>query len=838
MNNQIDTDRDEAVDRGLPTILDLRDVRPAWLSDVGGKAAGLAGLMSAGFPVPEGFCVTTAAHRDGVLDLDALASALTALGDGPVAVRSSATTEDLPDASFAGQQDTVLNVRGLQAVATAIRRIWASLHTPRAVSYRQARGITADPAMAVVVQRMVQPRAAGVLFTVDPLTQTRGRAAIDAAEGLGTQVVDGVVGSDHYTIDANGTITGPSGGCLRIAEVRELARIGRHVEETFGRPQDIEWAIDHDGTLWLLQSRAITSLFPLVENPGGEPRAFMEVGHMQGMHGPATPMGQAVLDQALQDWLEPFGFTDVRPGAWLTYVAHRMYVDLTAYLCSSTTRSHLDASLDVYGPRVTRAVLSLLDDPRFNPTQSLPLRPRTLARLLVRVLAPMLARCVVALADPRAARERAFAAAQTLRQCSVVPDDLDASTRLRLASRLQRPLMYAVSEQLGALYGALLAREVATGLLAGIATRDEVDQTQRGMPYNVTVDMDLALWEVAQRARGHGHAALLTDTPPEELARRYRAGALPDIGLAEFLRRYGHRGAAEIDVGVPRWHEDPTAVFAALAGYVQVTDPEAAPDQRYARAMAQAERSLSRLGERAIRQRPLRGRVAMFLLHRNRELGGLRELPKFSWLYPLDQVRTQLLRTGEQLVERGLLDRPDDIMMLFWPEAEQAAAGADLRALVAERRRAHDRERRRVHVPALLLSDGTDVEATLPALVDEGVLAGLAAAPGVARGRVRVVHDPRTATVLPGEILVARTTDPGWTPLFLTAAALVTETGSPMAHGPTVAREYGIPAVICLADATTRLTTGAYIEVDGSAGTVRPLDVSDGDGSEAQLRTS
>ena len=177
-------------------------------------------------------------------------------------------------------------------------------------------------------------------------------------------------------------------------------------------------------------------------------------------------------------------------------------------------------------------------------------------------------------------------------------------------------------------------------------------------------------------------------------------------------------------------------------------------------------------------------------------------------------------------------------MMLFWPEAEQAAAGADLRALVAERRRAHDRERRRVHVPALLLSDGTDVEATLPALVDEGVLAGLAAAPGVARGRVRVVHDPRTATVLPGEILVARTTDPGWTPLFLTAAALVTETGSPMAHGPTVAREYGIPAVICLADATTRLTTGAYIEVDGSAGTVRPLDVSDGDGLEAQLRTS
>ena len=251
MNNQIDTDRDEAVDRGLPTILDLRDVRPTWLADVGGKAAGLAGLMTAGFQVPEGFCVTTAAHRDGVLDLDALASALAALGDTPVAVRSSATAEDLPDASFAGQQDTVLNVRGLQAVATAIRQIWASLHTPRAVSYRRARGITGDPAMAVVVQRMVQPRAAGVLFTVDPLAQTRGRAAIDAAEGLGTQVVDGIVGSDHYTIDADETITGPSGE--ETPAVLVHCRVSDADERTKLR-DDIKERV-----------RAITGLSPIVE---------------------------------------------------------------------------------------------------------------------------------------------------------------------------------------------------------------------------------------------------------------------------------------------------------------------------------------------------------------------------------------------------------------------------------------------------------------------------------------------------------------------------------------------------------------------------------------------
>src|SRR5690606_16130589 len=312
---------------------------------------------------------------------------------------------------------------------------------------------------------------------------------------------------------------------------------------------------------------------------------------------------------------------------------------------------------------------------------------------------------------------------------------------------------------------------------------------------------------------------------PEELARRHLAGELPEFGLTDFLRRYGHRGAAEIDVGVPRWAEDPTPVVAALAGYLRITDPDQGPDRRFRRAAAEAEEALDRLVGRAARTRPLRATLAGFLLRRCRSLAGLRELPKFAWLFPLNETRRQLLLAGAELTDRGLLRRADDIRYLSLPEALAAARGEDLTDLVEQRRATHRRETRRRQVPGLLLSDGT-----MPELVadeselPDGVWRGMPAAPGRATGRARVVEDPATARIEPGDILVAATTDPRWSPLFLTAGSLVTETGSPVAHGPTVAREYGGPAVICLPAATSRIRTGQTLIIDGAAGTVQPAD--------------
>ncbi len=268
-------------------------------------------------------------------------------------------------------------------------------------------------------------------------------------------------------------------------------------------------------------------------------------------------------------------------------------------------------------------------------------------------------------------------------------------------------------------------------------------------------------------------------------------------------------------------------MFAALAGYLRVTDPEEAPDRRFARATGEAEAKIEDLVGRARRTHPVRARVAGFFLRRSRQLAGLRELPKFAWLFAFAAMRRELLAAGAELAERGLLARADDIMFLDFREALAAADGDDLRDLVAARRADFQRELRRRSVPGLLLSDGTIPEAVTPrSPVTDGTLVGMAAAPGTTTGRARVILDPAGAHVEPGEILVAPTTDPGWTPLFLTAGGLVTETGSPMAHGPTVAREYGIPAVICVRDATQLITTGQLITVDGASGTVVLADVS------------
>ncbi|MGC0238734.1 PEP/pyruvate-binding domain-containing protein [Arthrobacter sp. SD76] len=358
-------------------VRDLSSLDTGMLDLAGGKAANLGELMSAGLPVPDGFCLTTEAYRRatgapasllpglayvqaalkpepgaGPVDPSALAdlaagarSAILAapipadiaaaveqayrgLGhDVPVAVRSSATAEDLPFASFAGQQDTYLNVVGVAPVLEAVRKCWASLWTDRATTYRAGLGIDpAGVALAVAVQRMVEAETAGVMFTANPLTGRRGHAVIDASPGLGEAVVSGAVNPDHYVVDAltgrvlerkpgdkkvvvravpgGGTRTleapdAAAGECLDDAQAAALARLGRQAEQYFGAPQDIEWAIDGSGTLWLTQSRPITTLYPVPQRAGAQggtgTRVYLCFSLAQGLTRPITPMGRAAF---------------------------------------------------------------------------------------------------------------------------------------------------------------------------------------------------------------------------------------------------------------------------------------------------------------------------------------------------------------------------------------------------------------------------------------------------------------------------------------------------------------------------------------------------------------
>ena len=889
-------------DPGL--ILPFSAIDRGALAVAGGKAANLGELVRAGFPVPGGFCVTTAAYdlvaadaelettlaelaetrpedtarlaelateaRSSLSDasvpdvlVQAIAEAYGDLGDGapvPVAVRSSATAEDLPQASFAGQQDTFLNVLGAESVLDAVRRCWASLWTARTVSYRATNGI--DPhsvRLAVVVQRMVDAAVAGVLFTANPVTGKRRQAVIDASPGLGEAVVSGAVNPDHFVANtATGEIVerrlgdkrvaiiaGSGGGTERVehaaredrvslsdGQVLALAKVGARVEEHYGRPQDTEWAIDDDGGIWLLQARPITTLFPLPEGaPTNEDdlRVYFSFNVAQGVYGPLTPMGiQAfrLITSAVATFAGHPPNNTYKGAAFFIESAGRMFLDITPVLRSEQGCRLFKRFMMNMEARTVPIVRQLVNDPRLAivPTDRWPIL-RTLLLVFARGRAPL--RVAEALARPERARARAARVVARFRTAGEMSPDAGTAERLTAVERLLRDGPPEILPNVPPVFAAGLAANALAGKLLGdLATDDERRVAMRALPHNPTTEMDLALWALAKEARSDPDSRrILGETPSERLTEEYRDGSLPprlQRGLTDFLRLYGHRGVAEIDLGLPRWSEDPTYIMGVLANYLRLDDPQAAPDVQFARAAQEAEEMVVKLTRRAASEGRLRGTLVRFLLGRARELSGLREMPKFCIVLLMARARELLWTVGEELAEAGRLQSARDIFFLSVPEAWAALAGKDLRPVVRDRRVVYEQEVGRRHVPRLLLSDGTEPTAAAQDAAAEGVLRGTPASGGVVTQKARVILEPAGSSLEPGEILVAPSTDPGWTPLFLTAGGLVMEMGGPMSHGAIVAREYGIPAVVGVPDATELIETGQRITVDGSAGEVTP----------------
>ncbi len=847
-------------------VLDLVAARD--LAFAGGKAVNLAELIGAGFPVPDGFCVGTPAYAqaaamgglDAVLaepgqDLAgraraallatsvpaevaaAVTDAYAALGDRvPVAVRSSATAEDLPGASFAGQQDTYLNVVGVDAVLEAVRRCWASLWTDRAVAYRADAGIPhAGTQLAVVVQRMVDAQVAGVLFTADPISGKRTRSVLDAAPGLGDAVVSGAVDPDHWVVDGRVITQGPATtACLADRQVRDLVDLGRRVEALFGAPQDIEWALDREGALWLTQSRAITTLYPVPPSPRPGLRVHLNATLAQGLTRPITPMGLSAFRVAGATLAELATGRSVDPmvgPAAFGVAGGRGFVDVTAALRNPVGRRAIPLVFDVMESRSAVIVRGLLaDEPTLaqaGPVWSGRWRAaRPVLRVLLRYRVPGFV--ALALVRPAAARGRVAARGEQVR--ARVAEPVTGAERARFDHVIAT--LRAVIPIMPTTVPAALAGFLALGLARRVAGPDldaqAVHAVLRGLPHNVTTDMDLALWALATRLDPASVAAAAA-TAPAELAERYHAGALPPVlqrELAAFLAEHGHRTAAEIDLGMPRWSDDPTQVLGSLANYLRITDPAEHPDVRFARAAAAAEAAVDEVVAGVRRRSRVRARITRFALGRTRQLAGMRETHKDYLVRLLAHARAQLGILGAELAARGVLDAADDVYFLELREVAAAiddrAGAADLRAVVATRRAEYDRELRRRHIPRVLLSDGTEPEAERAAPPGDGALVGTAASAGTVTGVVRVVLDPADAQLEPGEILVAPSTDPGWTPLFLTAGGLVMEMGGANSHGAVVAREYGIPAVVGVADAASRLRTGQTVTVDGAAGTVTP----------------
>lgn len=902
-------------------LVDLREVGRGALPLVGGKGANLGALQGAGFDVPPGFCLTTAAYwrfaepaggwiaqrlagldADDTRALEAAAAAIRAhlealpipedlaeatlrsyralaercrgLGLLPparsepaVAVRSSATAEDLPDASFAGQQDTLLNISGDQALLAAIRRCWSSLWTPRAIAYRARNGFRHDQvALSVIVQVMVDAEVAGVLFTADPLNGTRTHLVVNAAWGLGEAIVSGLVSPDTWTIDRGGRVLSAELGqkaamvayaadggtveravpaerrarpCLDAAQLRTLAGLGLRAEELFGAPQDIEWAVA-GGRIWLLQSRPITTLFPLPQPrpPDDDLHVYVSFHHLQGMLEPFTPMGLALFREIARTVQAFLGLPLMPPGQPGTFTAAgaRLFIDVTAALRSPRARRVLLGAFGLLDPQSRRAIASVLDDPRLTPRPALP--PRQIAA----IVRPRLGRAAAAarrvlrsLRDPERAvwrvehefQPRLLAILERAEQARTLAERVQM---VRILFRGALPLMFT-----------FVPPAFVPGILAGVLAErlarrwglpsDDLTALRQGLPHNPTTTMDLALWGLSRAIAADPAArALFTQRTPAELARLLGEGQLPPAvqqGLRDFLARYGHRGVREIDIGIARWSEDPSYVLGVLQTYVQIDDPRHAPDRHFAELQRAAAEVAGRLLQAARAQRlgRLKASLLGFLIRRQRTLAGLREAPKFWVVRIFASIRRLLRGCGAALAARGLLAQADDVFFLTLDELDTAEGrqSEELRRLVAERQREYAQELRRQQSPRILTSDGLAVYGRAQTL-GAGALAGVGVSPGVAQGRARIIRDPHGAQLAPGDILVAPSTDPAWTPLFLAAGGLVMEAGGMLSHGSVVAREYGIPAVVGVGQATTSLRDGQLIRVDGSSGVVEPLD--------------
>ena len=886
------------------------DSERADLAAAGGKGASLARMRRAGFPVPEGFLVHTPAYREflrinqldevirGLLmGLDAqspdaleaasaqirarfragelppglaeeVRGALAHMPGAAVAVRSSATAEDLPEMSFAGQQDTFLNVVGAEAVLRAVADCWGSLWTARAIGYRMRNQVPQlETSLCVVVQRMVESQASGVLFTANPLTGLRSQTVIEATLGLGEALVSGLVEPDDYLVEPRAgriltktlgrkemSIHGQAGGgthtqhedrsqeqALPDAAVLELAAWGQRAAELYGFPQDVEWAWAGE-KLYLLQSRPITSLFPIPEGMNEEPlRVMFSFAAVQGMYDPITPAGRSLLPLFVQALATLYGIRVTETSQNVFFSAgERLWANITALVSNSAGRKVLPTIFEYVEPTVKQAIEQIWEDPRLQPKRAgVSLRARM---QIARAAIPVAANVFLNMAAPVRRRTALIQFGEGMLQ------DLEERYARVTGDRWQK-----LNLRVEIVYGFVLSkipstfRRFVSGVASGMASwrfldmlssraveqPDLILEVMRGMPNNPTTEMDLRLWEIARRLRADGEARQAFDQhSPQELTEHYWRGELPHSlqnGAAEFLAVYGARGYGEIDLGHTRWAEDPTHVFEMLSSFMQIENEALGPDVVFARGAERAQEAIEQVAQR-VRQRHgwLRERLVRFFAGRARQWMGVREAPKFLIVRYLWIIRRELLQSGQELAAAGDLERAEDIFFLTLTEMREWAQQNDpaWRDRAAQRREAFARERMRRQIPRLLLSDGRAFyEGMITAEPTENTISGSPVSPGMVEGIVRVVLDPRQAGLQPGEILVCPGTDPSWTPLFLSAGGLVMEMGGMMTHGAVVAREYGIPAVVGVDRATHRLRDGQRIRVNGSNGRIELLDL-------------
>jgi rifampicin phosphotransferase len=859
-------------------VLDFQEIDQTQVAVVGGKGALLGELSRIeGICVPAGFCVTTDAFQrilveapsiedrldrlsplkpddrqairalsaeirralEGIAIPENLASAITRsvarLGEqAAYAVRSSATAEDLPTASFAGQHDTYLNVVGSAAILQHVSRCWASLFTERAVTYRLRNGFDhREVDMAVVVQRMVFPQAAGILFTADPVTFNRKVASVEASFGLGEALVSGLVNADVYKVRDGEVVAkavatkqlaihaSPAGGteelaieperqgqpALTDAQVVQLAQLGRRIEAHFGRPQDIEWCLVDDG-FQIVQSRPITTLFPIPVASDQENHVYVSVGHQQMMTDPMKPLGLSVWQ-----------LTALRP---MYEAGGRLFVDVTRELASPASRAGLLEALGRSDPLIGDALQTILERGDFIPTLpdegpggapagGAPAPIETDPAIVAELIGRNQASIATLKGDIRT------------KSGSALLDFILADVQ-----ELKRTLFDPQSLQV------IMAAMEATWWLneqvqAWLGEKNAADTLTQSVPHNVTSEMGLALLDVADVIRPHPNVvALLQNVEDESFLDELptlAGGREARDAIRAYLEKYGMRCVGEIDITRPRWSERPTTLVPIILGNIKNFGPGAGKrrlEQGRQQAWKKEQELLERL--RVLPDGERKAEEAKRMIDRVRTFIGYREYPKYGMVSRYFVYKQALLEEAERLVQAHVLREKEDIYYLTLQELHDVVRTNQVDEQLIRQRKDAFRSYQALTPPRVLTSDGEVIAGAyrrddLPA----GVLVGLPVSAGTIEGRARVIVDIAQADLEAGDILVTAYTDPSWTPLFVAIKGLVTEVGGLMTHGAVIAREYGLPAVVGVEQATQLIRDGQRIRVHGTDGYVEIL---------------
>ncbi len=862
-------------DMTKPAVLSFEEIDQTQVALVGGKGAHLGELSRiAGVCVPAGFCVTTDAFqrimaaapsihdrldrvsrlkpddREAIRTLSAeirqtleavaipddmaaaIALGLDRLGDqAAVAVRSSATAEDLPTASFAGQQDTYLNVVGPAAILRHVSRCWASLFTERAVTYRLRNGVDHRKVhMAVVVQRMVFPEAAGILFTADPVTGHRKVASVDAGFGLGETLVSGLVNPDVYKVRDGQVIARtigtkrlalfgvPSGGTREVAiepdrqkepaltdaQVVQLAQLGRRIEAHFGRPQDIEWCLLDQG-FHIVQSRPITTLFPIPDSGDRENHVYVSVGHQQMMTDPMTPLGLSVWQ-----------LTTPRP---MAEAGGRLFVDVTQPLSSPASRAALLAALGKSDPLIGDALRSVLARgdvipslPDAGPAWALPGGGSAQLETDPAIVTALIANIEGSIG----ALKRDIRMKSGVALLDFIRTHIQETKRVVSDPRSMQVVMAGMEA----------AWWLNDHMDEWLGEKNAADTIAQSVSNNVTSEMGLALLDVADAVRPHpAVVAFLQQVEDEDFLDqlpRLAGGAEARDAISAWLDKYGMRGVGEIDITRPRWSERPAMLVPLILGNVKNFEPGAAGrrfEQGRQEAREKEEELLARL--RALPDGARKAEEAKRNIDRVRAFAGYREYPKYGMVSRYFSYKQALMEEADRLVQAGVLREREDLFYLRFDEIEGVIRTQHVDdQLICDRREAW-RSYQALTPPRVLTSDGEVISGhyrrvDLPA----GALAGLPVSAGTVEGRARVILNIAEAKLEAGDILVTTFTDPSWTPLFVSIAGLVTEVGGLMTHGAVIAREYGLPAVVGVENATRLIRDGQRIRVYGAEGHV------------------